>query len=468
MAARRSLAVLVLAAGKGTRFRSKLIKLLHPVAGRPMVCHALGVAATLRPQRSIVVVGYQADAVRAALHGVDCTFVLQKEQRGTGHAVLQAAAQLTRKAPQAVLILSGDLPTLRATTLKTFVERHRRSRATLSVLTAKLADPTGYGRIVRGLDGAFQRIVEHRDASAEQRRIREINTGIYCANPVKLIRVLRRVRPDNAQGEYYVTDAVHSLVARGEKTIAVCHDEATEVLGVNNREELAQAARTLYGRHAATLQERGVTFLDAARTWIDPQARIGRDTVVYPDVIVEGPSVIGEDCVVRPGCRITRSRIGNGVEIKDHTVVLDSRVGHRVSVGPFAHLRPGAVLEDGSKVGNFVELKKTRLGRGSKASHLSYLGDATIGPDCNIGAGTITCNYDGERKNTTTLARGVFIGSNSQLVAPVKLGKGAYVAAGSTVTEDVPAGALAIARSRQRNVTGWKSRRADGKPKTKK
>jgi bifunctional UDP-N-acetylglucosamine pyrophosphorylase/glucosamine-1-phosphate N-acetyltransferase len=411
--------VVVLAAGQGTRMRSKTIKLLHPVAGRPMI--------------------------------------LQKEQRGTGHAVLQAARRIGARST--LLIVNGDLPMIRPATLRSFVARHRRAGAALSVLTTELDDPRDYGRIVRDARSGIARIVEHKDARAGERKIREINAGIYCARASKLLPALRRLRPDNAQGEFYITDAVEGLIRKKEKVLAICHGEPEEVLGVNTRQELAHASGAVYARKAEELQARGVTVLDASRTWVDPRVRIGRDSILYPNVIIEGPTILGEGCVVLPGCRIVGCRIGRDVQIKDHSVLLDSRIGDGAQVGPFAHLRPGSVLEANTRVGNFVELKKTRLGRGTKASHLSYLGDASIGPDCNIGAGTITCNYDGTHKHPTILARGVFIGSDVQLVAPVTVREGAYVAAGSTVTEDVPPGALAVGRGRQRNILGWVERR---------
>ena len=467
--ARSPLVVLVLAAGKGTRLRSKTIKLLHQVAGRPMVAHVLEAGRALKPSTLITVVGYQSERVRGALEGLSDSFVEQREQLGTGHAVLQAARRISAARGATLLILNGDLPTLRPETLRRFVNRHRRSGSVLSVLTADLADPTGYGRIVRDAQGAVERIVEHGDATEQERTIPEINCGIYCAEPGELLRTLRKLRPDNEQGEYYITDAVHTLLARSRKVIAVKHGDADEVLGVNTRQELAQASRTLYARKAEQLQDRGVTLLDASRTCIDPRAKIGRDCVLYPDVLVEGATVIGEDCVIRPGSRLTDSRLGRRVEVRDHSVILESRVGDDVQIGPFAHLRPGSDLERGSRVGNFVELKKTRLGPGSKASHLAYLGDASIGPDCNIGAGTITCNYDGVDKHPTVLGKGVFIGSDSQLVAPVHLEDGAYVGAGSTVTHDVPPGSLALSRVRQLNIEGWVARqKAKKRQKSKK
>jgi bifunctional UDP-N-acetylglucosamine pyrophosphorylase/glucosamine-1-phosphate N-acetyltransferase len=303
------------------------------------------------------------------------------------------------------------------------------------------------------------RIVEHKDASVAERSIAEINCGIYCAEPAALFALLKKIRPHNAQGEYYLTDAVHALIAKRAAVVALKHADSKEVLGVNTRAELAAAGASLYARKAAALQGEGVTLLDASRTWIDPRARVGRDTVVYPDVLVEGASVIGEGCLIRSGSRLADVVLGRNVEVKDHCVVQESRVGDDAQLGPFAHLRPGSIVDAQARVGNFVELKKTRLGRGSKALHLAYLGDAEIGAGCNIGAGTITCNYDGVNKHKTTLGAGVFVGSDSQLVAPVTVGEGSYVAAGTTVTDDVPPGALAISRVRQLNLEGWVARR---------
>jgi bifunctional UDP-N-acetylglucosamine pyrophosphorylase/glucosamine-1-phosphate N-acetyltransferase len=464
---RLGLKVLVLAAGKGSRLRSNTIKLLHPVAGRPMVVHVLEAVRALRPERVVAVVGFQAEAVETALADQACRFVLQREQRGTGHAVLQAARTLGSGDDTTLLVVNGDMPTIRARTLRRFVAAHRRSGAELSFMTAELDDPTGYGRVVRDSRGNVVRVVEQADASSAERRIAEINCGLYCAKPSALFRVLRRATPDNAQGEYYITDAIHGMLQKGAKVAAVKHDDAEELLGVNTRQELARAGRTLYARKAEQLQDGGVTLLDAERTWIDPRARVGRDTVVYPNVLIEGPCTIGKECVIGPGCRITDSKLGDRVAIQDYSVLLEASVARDVVVGPFARLRPGSILEPSSRVGNFVELKKTRLGAGSKANHLAYLGDASIGTDCNIGAGTITCNYDGTHKHPTTLGRGVFIGSDTQLVAPVRLGDGAYVGAGATVTRDVPAGALAISRQPQKNIEGWVERRKNKKKKKK-
>ncbi len=455
---RAPLTVLLLAAGQGTRLKSKTIKLLHPVAGQPMVTWVARAARALRPSRTVAVVGFQGERVQAALSGLCDAFALQAEQRGTGHAVMQAAGAL-RGAPGPLLIVNGDLPSLKPATLSALVALHRKSKAALALVTTDLANPTGYGRIVRDAKARVTRIVEHKDATAQERRIAEINCGIYCVDASVLMPLLRKIRPDNAQGEYYLTDAVHALIAKGAAVVALKQADSEEVLGVNTRAELAAAGTSLYARKAAELQEGGVTLLDASRTWIDPRAKVGRDTVFYPDVLVEGNCVIGEDCVIRSGSRLAGVVLGRGVEVKDHCVVLDSRIGDKAQLGPFAHLRPGSIVEANAHVGNFVELKKTRLGKGSKAPHLAYLGDADIGPGCNIGAGTITCNYDGVNKYPTTLGAGVFVGSDSQLVAPVTVGDGAYVAAGTTVTENVPAGALALSRVRQLNLEGWVARR---------
>jgi bifunctional UDP-N-acetylglucosamine pyrophosphorylase / glucosamine-1-phosphate N-acetyltransferase len=452
------LTVVLLAAGQGTRLKSKTIKLLHPVAGQPMATWVARAAHALRPSRTVAVVGFQADRVRDALSEWCDAFAVQTEQRGTGHAVMQAAAAL-RGARGPWLIVNGDLPNLTPATLRALVGLHRRSKAALALVTTDLTDPAGYGRIVRDAKGRVARIVEHKDATAEERKIREINCGVYCADGAALTAALKKLRPDNAQGEYYLTDAVRALIAKGASVVAMKHADAGEVLGVNTRAELSAAGASLYARKAAELQDHGVTLLDPARTWVDPRAKIGRDTVLYPDVLIEGECVIGEDCVIRSGSRLVHMVLGRGVEVKDHCVLQDSRIGDDAQLGPFAHLRPGSILEAGAKVGNFVELKKTRLGRGSKAPHLAYLGDAEIGERCNIGAGTITCNYDGVHKHKTTLGPGVFIGSDSQLVAPLTVGAGAYVAAGTTVTEDVPPGALALSRVRQLNLDGWVARR---------
>ena len=443
---RTPLAALVLAADYEKRMRSGRIKFLHPVAGRPMAAHVIEAARRLRPSRLIAVIGHQADEVRGALADLCDDFVLQTEQRGTGHAVLEAAPLVGKAAGTTVLIVNGDVPAIRASTLRALVASHRRSGAVLSLVSAEVEDPRGCCRVVRDPAGRRVRLVENRDATPAERRIREIDCGIYCADWSKLLAALRSPEATNGKRGCRLTDAVRRLVARGEKVVAVRSPDAEDVRGVRTRAELARAGLTLYRRKAAELQESGVTVLDPATTWVDPRARIGRDTVLYPGVLVEGPSVIGEDCIVRSGCRLVHVVLGRGVEIKDLSVIEHSRLRDGASAGPFAHLRLGAILDAGAKVGNFVEVKKSR-----------------IGPGCNVGAGTITCNYDGVRKNPTTLGRGVFIGSDTQLIAPVRVGAGAYVAAGTTVTKNVPAGALAISRAAQTNVSGWAERKKSGK-----
>ncbi|RMG47872.1 MAG: bifunctional UDP-N-acetylglucosamine diphosphorylase/glucosamine-1-phosphate N-acetyltransferase GlmU [Acidobacteria bacterium] len=451
------LAAVILAAGEGTRMRSRRAKVLHEAAGRPLVEHVLRAARGAGTDPVVVVVGVQADEVREKL-GPGPRYVIQTERRGTADAVRRAGAAL-RGFGGDVLILCGDVPALPAAALRGLVRRHRSRKAALTVLTAVLDDPSGYGRILRGPDGAIRAIVEERDAGPAERAVSEINTGTYCARWPELRRVLRRITPDNAQGEFYLTDAVRILIDGGARVEAVVHEPAREALGVNSRAHLAEAHRILNERVLARLMRNGVTILDPATTWVHDTVRVGRDTVIHPGVALEGATRVGTDCVIRSGCRLTDVVVESGVELLEHTVAAESRIGAGSRVGPFAHLRPGSVIGRGCRVGNFVETKKASLGDGSKASHLSYLGDARIGREVNIGAGTITCNYDGVRKHRTELADRVFVGSDTQFVAPVRVGEGAYVAAGSTVTEDVPPRALAIARSRQRNIPGWVDRR---------
>lgn len=465
---RSPLVVLVLAAGQGKRLRSKTNKLLHRVAGRPMVALVLDAASALGPDRLVTVVGHQADQLREALDGQPTRFVLQREQRGTGHAVLAASRAIGQNDGATLLVLDGDLPAVKPATLRRFIARHRRGGAVFSMLTAEPVSPDGRARVVRDERGRVLKVVQHRDATPAEKTITEVDCGIYCAAPGALIGSLKRLARKSPRSEHHVADAVRDLVERGEKTVAVTHHDAEEIIGVDTRQDLSRATRALYARKADDLQSAGVTVLDADSTWIDPRARIGRDTVIYPGVLIEGACTVGEDCLIGPGCHLTNMTVGRGAQIFDHCVMIDSSIGDGALVGPFARLRPGSVLEEGSRVGNFVELKKTRLGPGSKANHLAYLGDSTIGPSCNIGAGTITCNYDGAHKYPTVMGRGVFIGSDTQLIAPVTLGDGAYVGAGATITNDVPAGALALSRQPQKNIEGWVERRAKKSKKSKK
>ncbi|MDT5123902.1 MAG: bifunctional UDP-N-acetylglucosamine pyrophosphorylase / glucosamine-phosphate N-acetyltransferase [Acidobacteriota bacterium] len=439
------LEVLILAAGLGTRMRSRTAKVLHELGGRPLIAHVCRTAAALTSHPLHVIVGHQAAEVEAAVreeldeHGA--VFIIQAEQRGTGDAVMAARAALANT-DSTLLVLSGDVPLVRAETLGALVQQHRAHRgrgAACTMLTVRLEDPTGYGRIVRDEEGRFQKIVEQKDATTEERQIKEINAGIYCFEMRSLFRALERVQPANAQGEYYLTDVPGILRADGEDVSIFLHADAREVSGINTRVELAEFERILRQRTLRRLMlDSGVTFIDPTHTYVSTDAQVGRDCVIYPDVHIEGNTVIGDDCEIRSGTRITDSRIGNGVIIKDHCVIVDSEISDGCTVGPSAHLRMNAKLEAGASVGNFVEVKKSKLGRKSKAMHLTYLGDATIGEKTNIGAGTITCNYDGKNKHETVIEDEVRIGSDTMLVAPVRVGRNSVTGAGSVVTKDVP------------------------------
>jgi bifunctional UDP-N-acetylglucosamine pyrophosphorylase/glucosamine-1-phosphate N-acetyltransferase len=351
--------------------------------------------------------------------------------------------------------MCGDVPLIRVETITRFLNEHRQRDATVSVLTVNLQDPAGYGRVVRDAAGTIQRIVEHRDATGEQRRIREINTGIYCCQASFLYAALKNIEKNNDQGEYYLPDIIHLAVKEGKHALAVLTEDFQEVKGINDRIDLAEAERVMRERILKQHLQDGVTIIDPASTYIDYGVTIGPDTVIYPNASIRGKSAIGSNCTVDANCTIIQSIIGNGVHIKPACVIDESRIDDRVTIGPFAHLRPQTVVEEGGRIGNFVEIKKSRIGRGSKANHLSYIGDATIGEGVNIGAGTITCNYDGKTKHPTVIKDHVFVGSNTSLVAPVTIGEGAVIGAGSTITKDVPGGSLAVGRTRQTNYEHW-------------
>ena len=439
-------------------------KVLHRVGGRPMIAHVLRTAASLHPASTTVVVGHGAALVREALSGWDdLTFVLQPAQRGTADAVLQAEPAVGRHRGT-VLVLSGDVPLLRAETLRRLHAAHERARATATVLTAVVDRPSGYGRIIRA-EGRIARIVEERDTSPAQLSLSEVNTGVYAFDLLPLFPALRTLPAENALGEFYLTDLVELYRRQGLVVETVRSETPDEFRGVNSRADLAEVTAVMRQTKNEQLMVAGVTFDDPATTYIDEEVVIGADTVLHPGVTLEGATRIGVACEIHTGVRIVDSTLDDGVVIKNHCVIERSHVAAGASVGPFAHLRPDSRVGRHAKVGNFVELKKTTLGADSKAGHLSYLGDATIGDRVNIGAGTITCNYDGAGKHATVIEDDVFIGSDSQLVAPVTVGRGAYVAAGSTITDDVPAGALGIARGRQTNKPGWVERRATDTPK---
>lgn len=445
----KMLDVLILAAGLGTRMRSGLAKVLHRLDGRPLINHVSRTASALAPAKIYVVIGNQGEAVKSAVleefDSSQAVFVEQKEQLGTGDAV-NAARDLLATRDSTLLVLSGDVPMIRPETLGGLVQHHyghRGKGAACTILTVTLKHPTGYGRIVRDREGLFEKIVEQKDANENERQIAEINAGIYAFDTKKLFLALEKVRNDNSQGEYYLTDVPALLREAGEDVAIFQHGDAYEVEGVNNRAQLADLERLLNRRTISRLMlDYGVTFIDPKSAYISEGARIGRDTVIHPNVTIEGETEIGDGCTIRSGTRISDSRIGHGVEIRDNCLIQDSEIGNECTVGPMAHLRGKAKMQTGSKVGNFVELKKTTLGAGSKASHLTYLGDATIGENTNIGAGTVTCNYDGKNKNETRIGDNVRIGSDTMLVAPVEVGDGAITGAGSVVTEDVPADTL--------------------------
>jgi bifunctional UDP-N-acetylglucosamine pyrophosphorylase/glucosamine-1-phosphate N-acetyltransferase len=450
--------VVILAAGQGTRMRSRRPKVLHAVSGGALIDCVLRVADALDPATITLVVGHGGDLVRAHLRArADLQFAVQSPQLGTAHALQQAEASLAGRTGTVVL-LSGDVPLLRPETLRRLVAEHGQAGAAATVVTATVERPYGYGRIVR-VDGRIARIVEERDATPAERRIGEINSGIYAFDLEPLFEALRGISSHNAQGEYYLTDLVALYHRRSLPVEAVEIDNPQEVRGVNSRTELAEVSRLMRQTKNEELMAAGVTLVDPAATYIDPDVEIGPDTVIHPGVVIEGRSRIGSACEIEAHVRITDCHIADGATIKNFCVLTSSRVDAGAVVGPFAHLRPESSVGEGAKVGNFVELKKTTLGTGAKANHLSYLGDATIGPRVNVGAGTITCNYDGTRKHATIIEEGAFIGSDSQLIAPVRVGAGAYIAAGSSITEDVPPGSLGIARGRQTNVEGWVERK---------
>ena len=440
-----TLNVLIMAAGLGTRMKSNRAKVLHELGGSPLIAHVVRTAHALKPQSIITIVGHQAEEVERAVLaqiGALAGFVVQEKQRGTGDAV-ESARSVLQNSDSLVLVLSGDVPMIKTETLKKFIEHHRNAGAACSILSVRLENPTGYGRIIRDESDGFQNIVEQRDANDEERNLREINSGIYCFDAKELFQALRKVEPKNEQGEYYLTDVPAIIMASGSTVSVFLHHDWREVLGINTRAELAEFENLMRrGTIRRLMTESGVTLLDPSHVYISSEAQIGRDTIIHPNVTIEGKSVIGEGCVIRSGVRITNSRLGDEVIVKDHSIIIDSEVSSRCSVGPFAHLRMNAMLEEKASVGNFVEVKKSRLKRGTKAMHLTYLGDATIGERTNIGAGTVTCNFDGVNKHETIIEDDVKVGSDTMLVAPVRVGARSVTAAGSVVTKDVPPDSL--------------------------
>lgn len=447
-----SLAVITLAAGKGSRMKSDLPKVLHPIAGRPLLGHVLNTAMSLKAATQLVVIGHGADQVRDAFAQTDIRWALQAEQKGTGHAVAQALPDVSDD--QVVLVLYGDVPLIQAETLQPLVAAAGKGH--LGLLTVTLPDPAGYGRIVRDSSGLVQAIVEHKDASEAQRRIQEVNTGILAAPAARLKDWLPRLSADNAQGEYYLTDIIAMAVADGVDVHTHQPADATEVEGVNDRVQLARLERACQLRHAETLMRQGVSLADPARLDIRGELEVGANVTIDVGCIFEGNVILGDNVQVGPYSLIRNSTIGAGVQIESFCHIEQAEVASDCNLGPYARLRPGSDLAAGVRVGNFCEIKKSQIGSGAKVNHLSYIGDASVGAHANIGAGTITCNYDGVNKSRTEIGENAFIGSNTALVAPVSVGDEATVGAGSVVTRDVAAGELAVARSKQRNIAGWK------------
>jgi bifunctional UDP-N-acetylglucosamine pyrophosphorylase / glucosamine-1-phosphate N-acetyltransferase len=446
--------IVILAAGKGTRMRSNLAKVLHQAGGRPLIDHVLRACQPLKPAQILAVVGHQAEDVGAVVTALAGQTVVQQPQRGTGHA-LQVARRAIRRSAKFALVVSGDAPLLRASTLSTLLETHRRGEAAATILTAELDDPTDYGRIIRDSEGRVQSIVEEDAATPDQRAIREVNSSIYCFTLEKLWPCLAALRPENAHRELYLTDAIALLRARNERVLAQIAPDPQEILGCNTRAALADVDRIFRARKSAELMASGVTIYLPETVVIDPEVTAGPDTIIEPGVQLLGKTRIGARCRIQTGAILQDTRVEDGAQILPHSVMVSSRLGPDTMVGPFARLRPGADIRARARIGNFVEVKKSVVREGSKAPHLAYIGDSTVGRDTNIGAGTITCNYDGISKHPTTIGNRVFIGSNATLVAPVRIADGAYVAAGSTITDNVPADALAIARDRQSNKPGW-------------
>jgi len=442
----------ILAAGQGTRMKSKLYKVLHPVCGKSMVQHVVDQISKLNIQNTVTVIGHGAEKVKLEL-GNKTDYALQDKQLGTAHACLQTE-EILRDKEGVTIIVCGDTPLIKAETMEALFSHHEKLAAKATILTAKIEDPTGYGRIIRNENGLVEKIVEHKDAKEAERAIKEINTGTYCFDNYALFEALKNVSNDNVQGEYYLPDVIEILRKQGQIVTAYQTNNFEETIGVNDRVALAEAERIMRSRTNEFHMRNGVTIIDPANTYIESDVKIGQDTVIYPGTMIKGKTVIGTDCQIGPNSDIDSCEIGDETVIRQ-SAAHKSSIGSHVNIGPFAHIRPESAISNDVKIGNFVEIKKAVFGKGSKASHLSYIGDAEVGNDVNIGCGSITVNYDGKNKFLTKIEDEVFIGCNSNLVAPVTVGKGAYVAAGSTITKNVPGKALAIARAKQENKENY-------------
>jgi bifunctional UDP-N-acetylglucosamine pyrophosphorylase/glucosamine-1-phosphate N-acetyltransferase len=460
----REFTLVILAAGKGTRLKSRLPKVLHRLAGKPLLEYVVEAARTLSPRGTCVIVGHQASQVQKVFSNLPVEFIVQEPQLGTGHAV-QVARRFWESHQGDLLVLSGDVPLISTKTLAELVDAHSRAGSSATLMSTVLERPEGYGRVLRSSRGDVEGIVEEKDATPEQREIREINAGIYCFQIPALAQIIGQLAATNSQQEYYLTDCIGLLKATGQCVGAVICSDPMEVCGVNSRWELSQLEKLVRKRKLEQLMLDGVTVIDPASTYVEPSVQVGVDTVLYPNVFLEKGSVIGSGCQIYPNVRISASIVEDQAVIWDSCLISESRIRSGSQVGPFAHLRNHAAVGKGCRIGNFVEIKNSRIGDRTKAAHLSYLGDAEVGEDVNIGAGTITCNYDGISKNKTIIGDNVFVGSDSQLIAPVTVHRGAYIAAGSTIQQDVPEDALAIARSHQVNKENWAKKRRDSRRK---
>lgn len=459
-----NLTVVILAAGLGKRMKSKTPKVLHEILGRPMIQYVIDAVKTLKPAKTIVVIGNGAEEVKERLDDGHLTFVLQENLLGTGDALSIAKKELLKGT---VLVLNGDGPLITVKTLRGLLAKHKRNKNMLSFLSFIDESMSGYGRIFRDDSCRVAEIVEDKHAtSSEKNRFNELNGGVYVME-TKALEYLSKIKKNSTSGEYYLTDII-GIISKSGKSLEAYNCPSEEIRGVNSREELYEISNILKRRIISNLMKKGVTFIDPNRTLVHVSVSIGKDTVIYPNTYLEGRTSIGRNCTIYPGSRICDSTVGNKVIVKDNSLIVESRIKDRASIGPCAHVRPASVIGCDARIGNFVEVKKANIGAGTKASHLTYIGDADIGPGVNIGAGTITCNYDGKKKYETVIGSGVFIGSDSQLIAPVTIGKDAFVAAGSTITENVPSGALAISRTKQKNIENWNKRKTGVKGDRKK
>ena len=449
----------ILAAGLGKRMNSSLPKVLHPLAGKPLIFYSLDIARSLGIEKRIIVLGHQIEKIKDIVNSIDreAICVHQREQLGTAQALQEVEPYLSDFSGM-ILVLSADVPLLKQSTLYEIINHHKNSSACCTLLTAKLENPMGYGRIIRNKSGEVVAIVEQRDLSGKEELINEINGGIYCFNSKELFTALASVKRDNEQKEYYLTDVIKIMRDRGGLIKGIILEDPSEIMGLNTQEELSHVNQIMYRRNALEHMEKGVTIISTENTFLEKNVQIGQGTIIYPFTIITAGSEIGSNCHIGPYSHILESHIGNQTKVLS-SMIEQSQIGHNTSIGPYAHIRPESIIGDDVKIGNYVEVKKTYIDKGSRVSHLTYLGDATLGKKVNIGAGTITCNYDGIRKNITTIEDGVFIGSNNSLVAPVTIGKDSYTAAGSTITNNVPPGSLGIARAKQENITGWVDRK---------